>query len=193
MVTVLGFGVGATSAHSFKMNMARRNFRAGSPHLNQVRKEDTIDSMLSPTHWFGLPSKTLFFARGVPIELKTKRTDLFEGNTLVHSVKHALTRRSRLEKKKDVANFIHSCEASTYVAAQSGTKYKQFKQWQDGRVLKYAAEMSCRGSPDCQQHGHKHQVITTTKKQKKQKQKRKKETNKNQVQFPPVNMAAFVI
>lgn len=100
IVTVLGFGVGATSAHSFKMNMARRNFRAGSPHLNQVRKEDTIDSMFSHAHWLGLPSKTLFFSRGVPIELKTKRTDLFEGNTLVHSVKHALTRRSRLEKKK---------------------------------------------------------------------------------------------
>lgn len=47
MVTAPGFGVGATAAHSFKANMARRNFRAGSPHLNQVRKEDTIDSMLS--------------------------------------------------------------------------------------------------------------------------------------------------
>lgn len=43
--------------------------------------------------------KHYFFARGVPIELKTKRTDLFEGNTLVHSVRHALTRRSRLKKK----------------------------------------------------------------------------------------------
>lgn len=50
MVTVLGFGVGATSAHSFMMNIARRNFRAGSPHLNQVRKEDTIESMLSLSH-----------------------------------------------------------------------------------------------------------------------------------------------
>lgn len=50
MVTVLGFGVGATNAYSFKLNMARRNFRAGSPHLNQVRKEDTIDSMLSLSH-----------------------------------------------------------------------------------------------------------------------------------------------
>lgn len=104
MVTVLGFGVGATGAHSFKMNMARRNFRAGSPHLNQVRKEDTIDSMLSLPH-IGLaclPKQffIIFFARGVPIELKTKRTDLFEGNTLVHSVRHALTRRSRLKKKK---------------------------------------------------------------------------------------------
>ena len=105
MVTVLGFGVGATGAHSFKMNMARRNFRAGSPHLNQVRKEDTIDSMLSLPH-IGLaclPKQFFFFfARGVPIELKTKRTDLFEGNTLVHSVRHALTRRSRLKKKKQM-------------------------------------------------------------------------------------------
>lgn len=66
MVTVLGFGVGATSTYSFKMNMARRNFRAGSPHLNQVRKEDTIDSMLSPTYWFGLPSKTLFSCKEGP-------------------------------------------------------------------------------------------------------------------------------
>lgn len=65
MVTVLGFGVGATSVYSFKMNMARRNFKAGSPHLNQVRKEDTIDSMLSLAHWFGLPSKTLFLCKGV--------------------------------------------------------------------------------------------------------------------------------
>lgn len=126
MVTVLGFGVGATSVYSFKMNMARRNFKAGSPHLNQVRKEDTIDSMLSLAHWFGLPAKTLFLCKGVgggegvPLELKTKRTDLFEGNTLVHSVRHALTRRSRL--KKNVPNFIHSCEAPTFVAAQSGTK-----------------------------------------------------------------------
>lgn len=138
MVTVLGFGVGATSAHSFKMNMARRNFRAGSPHLNQVRKEDTIDSMLSYEHWFGLPSKTSFFARGVPIELKTKTTDVFEGNTLVHSVRHALTRRSR--QKTDVANFIHSCEASTYVAAHSGTKYKELKQCQDSHIFKYAIQ-----------------------------------------------------
>lgn len=67
MVTVLGFGVGATSTHSFKMNMARRNFRAGSPHLNQVRKEDTIDSMLSLPH-IGLAClpKHYFFARGSP-------------------------------------------------------------------------------------------------------------------------------
>lgn len=72
MVTVLGFGVGATSAHSFKMNMARRNFRAGSPHLNQVRKEETIDSMLSPAHWFGLPSKTLFFCKGGPNRAQNK-------------------------------------------------------------------------------------------------------------------------
>lgn len=33
---------------------------------------------------------------------------MFEGNTLVHSVRHALTRRSRLGRTKtDVANFIH--------------------------------------------------------------------------------------
>lgn len=32
---------------------------------------------------------------GVPTELKTKRTELFEGNTLVRSVMHALTRRRR--------------------------------------------------------------------------------------------------
>lgn len=141
MVTVLGFGVGATGAHSFKMNMARRNFRAGSPHLNQVRKEDTIDSMLSLPH-IGLaclPKQFFFFffARGVPIELKTKRTDLFEGNTLVHSVRHALTRRSRLKKKKtDVANFIHSCKASTYVAALSGTKHKRSDQSRDSLLFK---------------------------------------------------------
>lgn len=39
------------------------------------------------------------------MELKTKRTDLFEGNTLVHSVKHALTRRSRMKKKKMLPTF----------------------------------------------------------------------------------------
>lgn len=90
------------------MNMARRNFRAGSPHLNQVRKEDSIDSMLSLTH-IGLAClpKHYFLARRVPVELKTKTTDLFEGNTLVHSVKHALTRRSRIKKKrKDTSNFF---------------------------------------------------------------------------------------
>lgn len=66
MVTVLGFGVGATNAYSFKLNMARRNFRAGSPHLNQVRKEDTIDSMLSLSHtlvWLAFQN-IIFFARG---------------------------------------------------------------------------------------------------------------------------------
>lgn len=76
MVTVLGFGVGATSAHSFKMNMARRNFRAGSPHLNQVRKEDTIDSMLSPAYWFGLPSTTLFFCKRGPHRAQNKEDRL---------------------------------------------------------------------------------------------------------------------
>lgn len=104
MVTALGFGVGATSAHSFKMNMARRNFRAGSPHLNQVRKEDTIDSMLSLSLtlvWLAFQN-TIFLQGGkggVPVELKTKRTDLFEGNTLVHSMRRALTRRRRLKEK----------------------------------------------------------------------------------------------
>lgn len=101
MVTALGFGVGATSAHSFKMNMARRNFRAGSPHLNQVRKEDTIDSMLSLSLtlvWLAFQN-TLFLQGGVPVELKTKRRDLFEGNTLVHSMRLALTRRRKLKEK----------------------------------------------------------------------------------------------
>lgn len=101
MVTAPGFGVGATGAHSFKTNMARWNFRAGSPHLNQVRKEDTIDSMLSlsPTLVWLAFQNILFLRRGVPVELKTKRTDLFEGNTLAHSMRHTLTRRRCLREK----------------------------------------------------------------------------------------------
>ena len=78
MVTVLGFGVGATGAHSFKMNMARRNFRAGSPHLNQVRKEDTIDSMLSLPH-IGLaclPKQFFFFCTGGPHRAQNKEDRL---------------------------------------------------------------------------------------------------------------------
>lgn len=77
MVTVLGFGVGATSAHSFKMNMARRNFRAGSPHLNQVRKEDTIDSMLSLSCtlvW--LAFQNIIFCMGGPHRAQNKEDRL---------------------------------------------------------------------------------------------------------------------
>lgn len=70
MVTALGFGVERERGGArilFKMNMARRNFRAGSPHLNQVRREDTIDSTALPSlrtvPYVGLArlSKTFFF------------------------------------------------------------------------------------------------------------------------------------
>lgn len=62
---------------------------------------------------------------GVPTELKTKRTELFEGNTLVRSVMHALTRlrrqlgrKERRGRRRSVANFMRTCEASTYEAAK---------------------------------------------------------------------------
>lgn len=71
MVTVPGFGVG------FKTNMARRNFRAGSPHLNQVRKEDTIDSMLSlsPTLVW-LAFQNIIFCKGGPRRAENKEDRL---------------------------------------------------------------------------------------------------------------------
>lgn len=70
MVSALGFGVERERGGArilFKMNMARRNFRAGSPHLNQVRREDTIDSTALPSppyrtaRWFDSPFQNIFF------------------------------------------------------------------------------------------------------------------------------------